>query len=336
MNDIVSLTDFTLRDKSFSKQKPINDILSEIIGEKWVEYRARWNKASAREVVTEFPLFVLFEDQYACNLKCKMCIHGDKDFKKKYSYKGKLSLEKYRSLIDECAAHNCPSICMNNINEPLLEEDIFERIGYARQKGILDIHMNTNATLLTREKSKLLLEAGLTRLLIGFDGYGKEEYEKMRVGADYDEVMGNVNAFLDLRAKMGMKLPVVRISLVHTKENSQHLDEFTNYWLGKVDYVSIQKFEPFDTSKSEKLHPDDIKKNRPANICNAMWERVTIQGDGNVIPCCHMTARELSMGNVHESSIYEIWNSEKMKNLRKKHETMDIADLPVCVSCLAR
>lgn len=333
MSEIIVSKDFSSRVQSLSNQKPIDEILSEVMGVKWHAYRKRWKSASSRELVTDFPLFVLFEDQYVCNLKCKMCIHGSKESKEKYAYKGKLSFESYCKLIDECAENDCPSICMNNINEPMLEKDIFDRINYASTKGILDIHMNTNATLLTKEKSEELLESGLTRLLIGFDGYTKEEYEAARVGAKYDEVLTNINRFLDLKKISKKKLPVVRISIVKMGENTKSLDKFIEHWLGKVDYVGVQTFYPFD----EKISQEILKTSRDDEVeryCTSPWERVTVQGDGTVLPCCNMSARDIEIGNINRNSLHEIWNSEKMKKFREKHLNQDFDDIPVCKACL--
>ena len=335
MNKISKSLGYASRVQSFSLQKPIDEKLGEIIGEKWVEYRKQWKRVSSTELETDFPLFVLFENQFACNLKCKMCIHGYEDTKETYKYKGKLDYKIYCNLIDECVEHNCPSICLNNINEPLLENDIFSRIEYASKKGIIDIHMNTNATLLTKDKSEMILESGLTRLLIGLDGFNKQEYEGIRIGADYDIVVENINTLLELKKKKQNKLPVIRISLVYQKDNVSNLEGFVRNWLGKADYVSIQKFYPFDSHYSKKVKVAEKKtKRKYKNFCTAPWERVTIQGDGAVLPCCSQTARPLNMGNIHMSTIYDIWNSSVMRDFRRKHKKLDIKDLPVCQKCL--
>jgi len=334
LTQIIKTTDYASQVSSLSKQKPIEEILGEIIGDKWYDYRKRWKNASSRKAETDFPLFVLFEDQYACNLTCKMCVHGHKDLEKIYSYNGKLDFSTFKSLIDECVEHNCPSICMNNGNEPLLERDIFDRIRYASDKGIIDIHMNTNATLLDKEKSEMLLESGLTRLLIGFDGFTKEEYEIVRKGAHYESVIENIDYFLKLKKKLKKRLPVVRISLVLMKDNSNHLEDFIGYWLDRVDYVAIQNFLNFDSNYSKSIRLKKAINETSKKICTIPWERVVVTGDGEVLPCCSQIGRPLSVGNIHKSSIYDIWNSSQIKNLRKKLMKKEFKDLPVCAECL--
>ena len=323
----LTFLDFSSKIKSFSKES-IDSIMTQRYGEKWSNYRLNWNRASSMEKETDFPLFVLFETQYTCNLKCKMCIFGKPEMKKKYEYSGKLSIKTFKRIIDECVKYNCPSICMNNINEPLLDKDIYKKIKIASEKGIVDIQMNTNATIMDEESSRNILKSGLTRLLIGFDGFGKEEYEKIRIGANYDTVMSNVTKFLKLKKQMRAKLPLVRISLVHMEENDKNVEEFLEYWIPKVDYVSIQRM--LDINKE--IDDGEIKDKN--NICTSPWERLVVQGDGTVLPCCCHFAKPLAVGNIHESSLYEIWNSDEMKLLRQKHKEHDYSDLPVCRRCL--
>ena len=55
-------------------------------------------------------------------------------------------------------------------------------IRYAKQKGILEVIINTNATNLTLQMSKDLIDAGLDYMIYSFDGGSKETYEKMRPG----------------------------------------------------------------------------------------------------------------------------------------------------------
>ena len=79
----------------------------------------------------------------------------------------------------------------------------------------------------------------------------------------------------------------------------------------------------------------DQGKVKDNNIfCTSPWERLTIQGDGTVIPCCSQLARPLAVGNIHESTLYDIWNSDKMKSLRQRHKKQDYSGLPICRHCL--
>jgi len=66
------------------------------------------------------------------------------------------------------------------------------------------------------------------------------------------------------------------------------------------------------------------------NICILPWTSVAIMPDGNVYPCC-MSMHGTPMGNVNESSLEDIWNSDVSRGIRKDF----LADkrLDMCSEC---
>jgi radical SAM protein with 4Fe4S-binding SPASM domain len=48
-------------------------------------------------------------------------------------------------------------------------------------------------------------------------------------------------------------------------------------------------------------------------VCFSAFYALTLYMDGGVAPCC-LTAPPLFLGNVHETTVYDLWNSSKMKN----------------------
>jgi radical SAM protein with 4Fe4S-binding SPASM domain len=78
-----------------------------------------------------------------------------------------------------------------------------------------------------------------------------------------------------------------------------------------------------------------INHNRRRNPCYQLWQGpVHIDYKGDFRPCCHMYDHE-PVGNVQESSVYELWNSETMIRLRQAHLTGDLAQYPKCLNCHA-
>jgi radical SAM protein with 4Fe4S-binding SPASM domain len=290
------------------------------------------------EFQPDFPLFVRFETKFRCNLHCKMCVHGHPDLEIGYSYNGELDFKTYCRLIDECAEHHCPSIGMNHANEPLLDTDLIERINYATKRGIMDIHMNTNAMLLTHEMSNKLLDTGLTRLCFSIDALSPEVFKKIRVDGDYDLIMSNIDTFLDLRAKRNQDLPVIRVSLVLQEDNKHEVEAFREHWVNKVDYVAIQRYvpiSPFDQDENDdRAYAKSFSPNGGRQKCSYAWESVFIHGDGLVLPCAAHRARKIAVGNIHQNSIYEIWNSPTMENIRVRHKEGNLEGMPLCPTCI--
>jgi radical SAM protein with 4Fe4S-binding SPASM domain len=307
-------------------------------GAKWNEYRRNWAAASRMEYRPDFPLFVRFETKFRCNLHCKMCVHGHPDLEKGYSYAGEMDFKTYCRLIDECAEHDCPSIGMNHANEPLLDKDLIERVNYATKCGIMDIHMNTNAMLLTEEMSKKLLDTGLTRLCFSVDALTPETFKKIRVDANYNKVMAYIDTFLNLKIKRNVELPATRVSLVLQEDNKHEVEAFCEYWVKKVDYVAIQRYvpiSPFDQEENDsRAHATSFSPKEGKQKCSYTWESLFIHGDGLALPCAAHRARKIAVGNIHKNSLYEIWNSPAMEELRKKHKEGNLEGLRLCPTCI--
>ena len=86
--------------------------------------------------------------------------------------------ETYKKIILEAEKYGCPSLNPQGTNEPLLVPNFEDYIKFASQHGFIDIMMNSNATLLTEERSRKLLDSGITRISFSLDAYSKETFEK--------------------------------------------------------------------------------------------------------------------------------------------------------------
>ena len=120
-----------------------------------------------------------------CNLKCSHC-HA---FGGEVSY-NELSKEEGIALIDQIAALGIRTFVFTG-GEPLLREDLFELIAYAKSKR-LNVFIATNGTLITKEVAKLL-KAFDVGVVIGLDGICPETHDSIRgVEGAYDAVIAGI------------------------------------------------------------------------------------------------------------------------------------------------
>lgn len=317
-----------------SSRRDVDAVFTAKFGPRWADYRRRWAEASKKETVEDFPLFVRFETQFKCNGRCRMCAHGHPDLRADYAYDDYLPFAVFTRLVDECAAHGCPSVGMSQTNEPLLDPDLIERTQYVTDRGIMDIHLNTNGVLLTEEMSRKILETGVTRLLMSLDAITEETYQKIRPGLDFKAVVQNLETFLRLRAEKGDGLPLVRVSFLLQEENKHELEAFRAKWVDRVDYVGVQRYvpiSPFDDARGRAISE---APQRGEQSCSYPFESLFVHGDGTVVPCAAHRARHISVGNIHQNSLYEIWHSEGMEVLRRAHRSGDLSGTRLCTSCL--
>jgi radical SAM protein with 4Fe4S-binding SPASM domain len=72
---------------------------------------------------------------------------------------------------------------------------------------------------------------------------------------------------------------------------------------------------------------------RPLPVCDKPWTSVTILWDGRVVPCCFDYDGILTLGNVNEQSLAEIWNGPKLKALRTDHRNHTLDGVSLCAQC---
>jgi len=334
----------TTADQSITSSKKFDDpsdyiyeiykSISEKKAKEFAQYRQNWKNSQEFTQKFDFPLYILTELTFSCNYRCPQCVLGDKEETAKLQPSiPEMPFELYKKIIDEGEKYGCKSLCMNHTNEPLLVKDLPERIRYARDHGFIDILMNTNGELLSEEKSKNIIEAGLTRLMVSIDAFTEETFKKIRVGGNFQKVKQNILSFTRIRNELGLKLPLVRTSFVLQKNNEKELTSFKKFWEDKVDYVHIQSFsKPYNTAEdswtSRKIYSPDVFK------CDQPNNRIVIRSDGEVLPCCSWFSYEIPVGNINNSSIYEIWNASKMSNLREMHFKGEYYLNPSCKKCV--
>ena len=321
-----------------SIEDDVNERLISILGDKFVDYRKKWDAVNRFELDTEFPLYLQVELHQICNLRCPMCSIGIPNANEKYVNESRMDWNIFEKIILEGEKYGCPSLNPQGVNEPLLEQNLENHIKFASKHGFFDIMMNTNATLLSEERSRKLLDSGLSRIRFSIDAATKETYEKIRVGAKFDTVIKNIERFIQMRNETKNKLPVIGVNLVKMSTNEHEIEAFIEKWEDSVDFIAIQEFMPpeldsdysyFYPSNSE--YREDMKKEFK---CQQPWQRFYIHNTGQVCPCCAFFNSELSVGNVKDKTIYEMWNSPRMKDLRNIHKKGEFWKDEWCKKCV--
>lgn len=320
----------------FSKKFNVVEYLSEELGEPFREYRRLFESAVRFETELPFPIHVDFEIAFACNLSCVMCTHAaDAPESIKPKRPDFMEFDLFKKVVDEGARHTLRSVGLDQEGEAFMVKRLPEYIAYARQKGIMDVFFNSNATLMTKEKAEMILNSGLTRIHFSLDAVTEATYKKVRIGGKFDVAMRNILYFLEKKKKLNRKLPVTRVSFVKMKINEHELDDFIRFWQDKVDYIAVQEYNsPFPKDEAYKNYAADT---RDANFdfhCTQPWFRMVIQSDGSIMPCCLLGYSDLLVaGNAYKESVYDVWNSPRVKALRQIHKKGEYWKNPVCAMC---
>lgn len=302
---------------------------------RYKDYRKRWNEYAKNHVVSEFPIHLDIEAVSVCNYRCIMCPwHSEAEELQSFTLRNKPKSDSglgymdwglFREIIDEASLYKptFSSVKFNYRGETLLAKKLPEMIRYAKDKGVIDIQFNTNGSILDDKLSRRLIDSGLDMIIFSVDGATKETYEKIRKLGKYDNVYGNINRFIELRNNMGLKKPRTRVQMCRQEENDGEVKSFIGNWRDKVNVIG------FGLKKDPNVIDEEIER----FPCPQIWQRLMICYDGEIRPCCGDWNGEMKLGDATKQSLYDIWHSDKLNEIRQKHLEGRFRELDVCWGC---
>lgn len=275
------------------------------------------------------PIRLWIEPTNKCNLKCKMCPHGQKVTRFE---KGFMDMSIFKRIIQE-AVHFGSDVNLFMGGESLLHPKLIDMIKYMKQKDIPS-RLYTNGTLVTPGISEKLILSGLDHITFSFDGIHKEIYEDYRKGADFEKTLDNVRHFLSAKRTSRQKRPFTAIQCLEFKEidykhelKTQFKKLFDQKMVDRFTFIKPHSFGGI--LKEYSVHKD----NKDYAPCAFLWYSMSVMWDGTVVPCCVDMVKRYTVGNIQDKSLEELWNSVRLGQLRKKIYRGEYQDIELCSAC---
>lgn len=294
-----------------------------------------------------------------CNLKCDFCQVPGWDRARKTK---PMDIPLFKKIVVQFP--RLKQIKLQGMGEPFLNRKLPEMIRITSDMGIASTVI-TNGTLLNQELISKVLDADLTNISFSFDGATKGTYEKMRPGANFEQVTGNIKALCDERNKRNSKL-YIRIQCLVSDETvlneipalvtlasdlgidcleiKQRLKlwEKTGEDTYQFDTVQLKTYSKLDSILAE---AERIAKERnmkfcvatdavytSSNPCRWPWISLYVSTEGKVVPCCALGVPETwTMGDLTKETMKEIWNNKAYRQLRKQISQNKVSRL--CAAC---
>jgi organic radical activating enzyme len=306
-------------------------------GDDWREYRREWDARPRRADPGAFPLHLDIDPTNRCNLKCSMCprtYYVERDLRawNPGGAPGDMDFALYEKLIGEGRSRGLKSVKLNFLGEPLLYTRLADMVALASEAGLF-VMLNTNATLLSAEMSEKLLRAGLTDIFFSFDSPYKEEYEKVRVGADFEKTLANIREFMRLKEAMGRRGLQTRASMVLPEGLSEEAGAAL-----KADYIKL--FRDMKVAEIGFGLPSVMGRDYealhglfPGFVCPDLFRRMFVFWDGPAGPCCGDWERRLIMGGAAKESLADIWMGREYQRLREAHVSGHYENIEACRKC---
>ena len=273
--------------------------------------------ATGRDRSPILPEIVQIESTNICNAKCVFCPRDDM-----HRRQGVMSWDLYRKIVDECAALGITHIRVHNYGEPFIDRRLVDKVRYAKEKGIQEVGMISNGSLITDAVARGMIDAGLDAINISVDASGKEVFESTRLGLKYDKVIANIERLVRIRAELARRRPKLILSFVR-QNNSADEQAFIEHWRSVADKIHITD-----------LHNWAGTLNRESDVnypCYRPWLTFTVLWDGRVSLCCADFDGRHILGDLNSSTIKDIWNAEPYLQARRAH--LESGGPDICRSC---
>jgi MoaA/NifB/PqqE/SkfB family radical SAM enzyme len=263
------------------------------------------------------PEIVQIESTNICNAKCVFCPRDDMARKQ-----GVMDMELFKKVVDECVELGIEHVRMHNYGEPFVDRQLVDKVRYAKQKGVPQVGMISNGSLITETAARGMIDAGLDAINISVDASGKDVFETTRVGLKYDKVIGNIERLVRLRAEAGKTRPKLILSFVR-QDNSEDERAFIEHWRRIADKIHVTDLHNWAGTLNQQS-----QVNYP---CYRPWLTFTALWDGRVSLCCADFDGHTILGDLRTHSIQEIWNSDAYRAVRRQH--LESGGPDICRSC---
>lgn len=202
---------------------------------------------------------IQIETVAGCNYRCSFCPIGQIEMPM-----GRMTRETFERIIGQLGNFE-GELDLFFRNEPLLDKRIMDFVKYAKENTRANIVLQTNGSLLTREKLEILT-ASCTVIVNDY--------------TDDGEITGKVRSW---------------------SENDRTI-------------ISARSGDEVLTNRAGNLPKSADGSYR--GFCVKPFREMTIAFNGDVVLCCQDWRLEEKFGNVNESTLEEIWNSDSFASKR--------------------
>ncbi len=302
----------------------------------------------------ESPLIAQLEVTWSCNHKCKFCYNYWRRDDHKTTDP---DINDIKILIDKIYTAGVFDLVITG-GEPCLRNDLCDILQYASKK-FDRISLNTNGTLLNENIAKTMRECGISGL-VSFHAPNSEIYKKLTYNGDFENLLEGLRLLKQNNISFATEFVATKFNLPYLSDtiklaknfgssqfliarfcepNDIPLKDILNMQLNHKDIKSLIKIVstatkelkiPISTNTAIPLCTTGII---PPEVqicgCSAGTTMVAISPNGDIRPCPQFN---ISMGNVLEKSIKEIW-SNNFRDYRKNITPRECEDCPLRSMC---
>lgn len=274
-----------------------------------------------RKEALEFPKSILIETYSLCQGECKFCPYKELRISKEQTM---LTTEKLLELLCEISQHKVSRLTLFNNNEPLLDKRIYEFVKVSHEMmPNVEIGLSSNGRAITKDVLDRLIGSNLSILYISIPCVDREDYKNV-MGVYPDSLFKLLDSIEDEKL-----LKMVRIAVPITK----YLNEDALMQKFKQFKVCIWNLEYKASWGIGKKINEVAREDSIAGLCDRPMDQAVISSNGDVLICCRDWQSQNVVGNVYNSSLFDIWHSEPMQKIQNLISQGKYSEIECCKDC---
>lgn len=288
-------------------------------------------KVIRERINTEFPLVLNIEPTNDCNAHCFYCPRKIMIADKGTNY---MSFGDFKKIIDQIPPeHKLIMLNFHKDGESLLHKDLPRMVKYTKDQDVAKItHINTNATLINTRVGRGIIESGIDDITLSIDASFGDTYFKLKKLKGLETLEKNVREAIEYRNKIGSRTKIRAKIMEFGDVKREEVEHFVDKWTDVADEVQVTGTHSWSGAIDDMEVTDE--KSHKRYPCALLWYMLAINSNGEVSTCSVDWNYSGVVGNVHEKSIKEIWNDERIREIRRNQLEGVWNDPGVCDECV--
>ncbi len=270
-----------------------------------------------------------------CNTDCIVCPYKKTVATQKLET---MSGDLYKKLLNELKKEKKFELLIFGAqSEPLLDKNLIAKCKLFKQ--ILPnkkIEIVTNAQLLSPSYSDEVFKY-VDSFQISINAFHKKTYEKTMPNLDYNILMENLNY---IKNNKNYREKII-LRFIAQKSNVNEKSVFRKYWrsqgMATLVFNANSRLGTVDNklpvNKKRNLNIKKLKLNKLIlSHCTIPFFTAYIRANGDFIYCFNDWTENNIVGNINDSELSKIYNSDKFNNFRKQILANNVNDI-ICKDC---
>lgn len=270
----------------------------------------------------------------SCNFKCSFCGVSNREIKF-------MTIEEFRKIAEDVVSYT-DLITLHVKGEPLLHPNLNEILNICLNVG-LKVNITTNGSLLLKNVN-VLKNLAVRQLNISLHSINKNVINTINKEEYIDNIFKAVDILKENNPKLYISYRLWNLKDINLNSENYYLLERISKKYNINDLINKSKENLFVELANGIFLNQDLEFKWPymtddvlgsTGTCLGLRNQIGILSNGNVVPCCLDQDGIICLGNIFESNLKNILNSELSKNIIQGFENNRIVH-DFCKRCTYR